>query len=59
MSGASLPNVRTLGSGEGGDADPLEPPAARVPQSALLRQAGIKLAFELLVLKAGAVGRGR
>ena len=38
---------------------PLEPPAARLPQSALLRQAGIKLAFELLVLKAGAVGRGR
>ena len=38
---------------------PLEPPAAGLPQSALLRQAGIKLAFELLVLKAGAVGRGR
>ena len=42
-----------------GTLHPLEPPAARVPQSALLRQDGIKLAFELLVLKAGAVGRGR
>ena len=38
---------------------PLEPRAARLPQSALLRQAGIKLAFEILALKAGAVGRGR
>ena len=42
-----------------GGCAPFEPPAARVPQSALLRQAGIKLAFEILALKAGAVGRGR